>query len=78
VTGEINLGTEEETSVLRLVEVMGAFEEPDFSPEFRDARLGELDRSCLDASRAREALGWQAVTRIDEGLRLTYDWASTP
>jgi UDP-glucose 4-epimerase len=76
-TGEINLGTEEETSVLRIVELMDAFEpDVDFTPEMHDARLGEIDRSCLDATRARETLGWTARTKIAEGLRLTYD--STP
>jgi hypothetical protein len=27
----------------------------------------------LDAGRAREVLGWTAATRIDEGLRLTWE-----
>jgi UDP-glucose 4-epimerase len=49
----------------------------DFTPELREARLGELDRSCLAVGRAREALGWQARTRIAEGLRLTYDATAT-
>jgi len=42
-------------------------------PEFEPARLGELDRSCLKAGRAREVLGWQAGTPMAEGLRLTYE-----
>jgi UDP-glucose 4-epimerase len=72
--GAINLGTEEETSVARLVEIMAGLEpEVDFSPELRPARLGELDRSCLDASLAREALGWSASTPIEDGLRRTYE-----
>jgi UDP-glucose 4-epimerase len=78
VHGAVNLGTEEETSVLTLVELMAAIEPgTDFTPELREARLGELDRSCLAVGRAREALGWQARTRIAEGLRLTYDATAT-
>ncbi|HZO37458.1 MAG TPA: NAD-dependent epimerase/dehydratase family protein [Solirubrobacteraceae bacterium] len=72
-TGRINLGTEEETSVLRIVELLSGLEpDTDFSPELLDARLGEVERSCLDATRARELLGWSARTPIAEGLRLTY------
>jgi UDP-glucose 4-epimerase len=74
VGGAVNIGTEEQTSVLELVELMAAFEPGvEFTPELEDARLGELDRSCLAVSRARETLGWEARTRIAEGLRRTYD-----
>lgn len=76
VAGAVNLGTEEETSVLRLVELMGAFAPDGFEPEFEDARLGEIDRSCLAVGHAREALGWEAQVEIDEGLRRTYEWAT--
>jgi nucleoside-diphosphate-sugar epimerase len=34
--------------------------------------MGEVNRSCLDATRAREVLGWEATTDIADGLGLTY------
>jgi UDP-glucose 4-epimerase len=72
-TGAINLGTEEETSVLRVAEILqqhaGSSAEIDFQP----ARLGEIERSVLAAGRARDLLGWTAATRIEEGLRLTWE-----
>ena len=72
--GVVNLGTETETSVLEIVRVLAAIHGPGApEPEFAPARLGELDRSCLDAARARELLGWEAHTPIAEGLRLTYE-----
>ena len=71
--GTINVGTEEETSVLDIVRRLSELNGPDTpEPEFAPARLGELDRSCLDASRARELLGWSASTPIAEGLALTW------
>ncbi|MDP2709964.1 MAG: NAD-dependent epimerase/dehydratase family protein [Solirubrobacteraceae bacterium] len=71
--GVINIGTEEETSVLELVRLLAALHGPGApEPEFAPSRLGEIDRSCLDAARARELLGWRAGTSIGEGLRLTY------
>jgi UDP-glucose 4-epimerase len=71
--GVMNVGTEEETSVLELVEVLAGLHGPGApEPEFAPARLGEIERSCLSAARARELLGWRARTPIAEGLRLTY------
>jgi UDP-glucose 4-epimerase len=72
--GVVNIGTEEETSVLQIVERLAELHGPGApEPEFAPARLGEIDRSCLDASRARELLGWRSQTPISEGLRLTYE-----
>ena len=31
-------------------------------------------RRCLDTSRAKELLGWEATTPFDEGLRRTVAW----
>ena len=76
--GAINVGTEEETSVLDIVGELSRLSGPETpEPEFAPARLGELDRSCLDATRARELLGWSASTPIGEGLRLTWESLGT-
>jgi UDP-glucose 4-epimerase len=72
--GAMNVGTQEETSVLDIVRALSALNGPDTpEPHFAPARLGELDRSCLDASRVRERLGWSASTPIGDGLRLTWE-----
>jgi len=71
--GVVNVGTEEETSVLHIVGVLSGLHGADApEPEFAPPRLGEIERSCLDATRARELLGWRSSTPIDEGLGLTY------
>jgi UDP-glucose 4-epimerase len=72
-TGAINLGTEEETSVLRVAELLQQHAGASAPIDFQPARLGEIERSVLDAGRARDLLGWTAATRIDEGLRLTWE-----
>jgi UDP-glucose 4-epimerase len=72
--GVMNIGTEEETSVLEIVRHLAELNGPGTpEPEFAPARLGEIDRSCLDASRARELLGWRSSTAIADGLRLTWE-----
>src|SRR3954470_13859918 len=76
VTGEINVGTGRESSVLDIVEVLRELEPEQaaaFEPRFEDARLGEIERSSLDVSRAREELAFEAQVSILEGLRSTLD-----
>jgi UDP-glucose 4-epimerase len=76
VGGAVNVGTGKETSVLDLVAILQ--EEggrDDFEPEFADARLGEIERSCLDVTRARIELGWEARTSLNDGMRATLDAA---
>jgi UDP-glucose 4-epimerase len=76
VTGEINVGTGQETSVLDIVEVMKELvpEAADvFEPVFANARLGEIERSCLDVSRARDELGFAAQTSLKDGMRATLE-----
>jgi UDP-glucose 4-epimerase len=78
VGGVLNAGTRQETSVLELVRLLGAIQGDGApQPRFAPARLGEIERSCLDASRARELLGWEATTDIADALRLTYAAALT-
>jgi UDP-glucose 4-epimerase len=70
----VNIGTETETTVLELLRVLSEHHGPGApEAEFAPARTGEIDRSCLDATRAQELLGWRASTPLAEGLRRTYD-----
>jgi UDP-glucose 4-epimerase len=62
--------------VLELVRLLAEIHGPGApEPEFAPSRLGEVERSCLNAGRARALLGWEAHTTISEGLRLTYESA---
>lgn len=78
VHGEVNVGTGRESSVLdihaALLEASGTAPEA-FAPIFADARLGEIDRSCLDVGRAQRELGWAAEVELADGLRRTLDAA---
>jgi UDP-glucose 4-epimerase len=71
LTGPVNIGHGQETSVLDLVRALDAvapdrrLPEPNFVPE----RPGEVRRSCLDVTRARTELGWEARVSLPDGLR---------
>lgn len=75
VAGPLNVGTGRETSVVELVEQLGALGgREDFDPEFADPRPGEVERISLDSTRAETELRWRAETGLEEGLRATLAW----
>jgi UDP-glucose 4-epimerase len=71
VTGAVNIGTGREISVNEvletLVRVHGAGDTVE--PEFAPPRAGEVERSCLDVSRAAAELVWSAQVFLDDGLK---------
>jgi UDP-glucose 4-epimerase len=67
-----NVSTGVETTVSRLFELLQAAAGVTVEPELAALRPGELERSCLDSSRAREQLAWQARVGLDTGLAETY------
>jgi UDP-glucose 4-epimerase len=74
LTGPINIGHGQETSVLELIDALrdvgGGLRPPLAQPSFVPERPGEVRRSCLDVSRARESLGWEASVSLRDGLRV--------
>jgi UDP-glucose 4-epimerase len=70
LTGPLNIAAGRETSVLDLLEALGDVGERGRlpAPEFAPERPGEVRRSCLDPSRARRELGWEAQVGLREGL----------
>ena len=70
LTGPINIGHGQETSVLELIEALNEVSgRPPLEPVFEPERPGEVRRSCLDVTRARRELGWQATVELRDGLR---------
>ena len=70
----LNIGTGRETSVTELLALMQGAAGTDLTPGFADAKPGDLARSCLDASAAKEHLGWEAWTPLEDGLAETVAW----
>ncbi|HEY1855637.1 MAG TPA: NAD-dependent epimerase/dehydratase family protein [Solirubrobacterales bacterium] len=72
--GAVNIGTGEEASVLKIIEVLRELGGSDgFEPELAPPRPGEVQRIALDAALAQRVLGWSAKTDLREGLRLTLE-----
>jgi UDP-glucose 4-epimerase len=73
--GEYNIGTGRESTVLDLIEALSPRAAGSFEPAFADPRAGEIERSCLDVTRARRELGWSSRVDLAEGLGHTVRWA---
>jgi UDP-glucose 4-epimerase len=70
--GTYNISTGVETDVKTVFDQLSAAAGADVEPQLAPLREGELERSCLDSSLAREQLGWVAGIDIADGLRETY------
>jgi len=73
----MNIGTSREVSVIELYESMAKAAGVADPPIYAPARLGELDRISLDATRAKIQLGWESWTQLDVGTRAVIDWERT-
>lgn len=71
--GVFNISTGIETAVSRIFEVIRAAANVTTEAELAPLRPGELERSCLDPSRAHDELGWSAAISLDQGLPATYE-----
>jgi UDP-glucose 4-epimerase len=70
--GVFNIATGVETDVSTLYDELQRAAGVTVAPQLAPLRAGELARSCLDSSRAREAFGWEAAIELREGLHATY------
>jgi UDP-glucose 4-epimerase len=70
----LNIGSGVETTILELYGALAEITGYAAAPSFEASKPGDIYRSVTDPAKARTALGWEAWTSLDEGLRLTVDW----
>ncbi|SDW66295.1 NAD-dependent epimerase/dehydratase family protein [Paenibacillus sp. CF384] len=73
VTGVYNLSTNTETSVNRLIEVLGS-KTGEMKVTHLPPRDGDIYRSSLDNTRIKRDLDWVPIYSLEEGLDETYNW----
>lgn len=70
----LNVGTGVETSVVEVYDAIAAAIGFSDKPIFDEPKPGDVQRSVVDPSRAKKALGWEAWTSLEEGLERTVEW----
>jgi UDP-glucose 4-epimerase len=69
--GEFNIGTGQETDLIQLYDMVAEALPSAIKPRHGPAKAGEQRRSSLDATRARDLLGWRPRRQLKEGIRET-------
>jgi len=70
-----NLGMELHLTMIDLVDkILEIMNRPDLKPILLNQANQEIREQYLDASKARERLGWSPEVGLDEGLRRTIEW----
>ncbi len=69
-----NIGTGREVSVVELYELCRQVAGSSTDAVHDAPRLGELQRSALDPSRAAAELGFTPMVGLEDGLQATWEW----
>ena len=72
--GPYNVGTGRDTTVADLHAACARVAGTDQAPRYEPARLGDVQRSVLDASLIERELGWRPRISLDDGLARTWTW----
>ncbi len=70
-TGPMNLGNPVELTIIELAEKIVELTGTRAEIVFRPLPMDDPRKRCPDISFARQALGWQPVTGIEDGLKKT-------
>jgi len=70
----INLGTGQEITIQALAELIKRIGGYDADIVWVSSKPDGQPRRCLDTSRAKQVLGWEAITSIEEILEKTISW----
>lgn len=73
-TGAFQLGSGRPTTVNELLDIMRKVTGKDLDVRYEDFRDGEVRLTWCQVDKAREALGFEPVTDLEDGLRTTWEW----
>ncbi len=75
VIGEvINLGNDSEMTILELAQTIKKLTNTDSKIVFKQLPEGDPKRRCPDITKAKEILGWEPKTPIEDGLKKVISW----
>ncbi len=72
-----NLGAGREVSDREIFDAVRQALRGEVEPLYASKRPGEIERMCLDSSRAKTELGWEPTIPLEEGIRQTVEYYRT-
>lgn len=69
-----NFSNESQKSVLEITDIILSLLNSKLSPVIQGYNAGEINKQHLDASKARQKLGWNAAFGLEAGLQRTVEW----
>lgn len=69
-----NIAGGKQTTLLQLFEIIKAIAGSDLAPKFGPERVGDVEHSLADISKANEKLGYQADVDLQEGMKPTFEF----
>ncbi|PLV59228.1 SDR family oxidoreductase [Thermotoga sp. KOL6] len=69
-----NIGTGRGTTVNQLFRMLKEITGYNKEPVYKPPRKGDVRKSILDWSKAKEKLGWEPTVALEEGLKLTVEY----
>ncbi len=72
-----NIGTGVETTTNEVFQAIASHTKFGGGANYGPPRAGDIPRSVLDSTLARDKLGWEPYTSFDEGIRRTVEWFAT-
>jgi UDP-glucose 4-epimerase len=72
--GTFNIGTGQQTTVTEVHRLISAALDGSSAPCYAGVRTGELHAIALDATKAKEELGWKPAVDLVEGIQRTIQW----
>lgn len=72
----LNIGSAIETTDLQVFEAVRDAVGSNTQPRFAAVRPGEVDRICLDGSRAKAVLGWEPHVNFATGVQSVVNWVA--
>jgi UDP-glucuronate 4-epimerase len=70
-----NVGGGQEATVREAIELLERISGRTLDVRYGDRAPGDLERTSADTSRIERELGWQARTRLEDGLAAHWQWA---
>ena len=75
----VHIGATNEISMIDLAEKL--FTIADWHPkklDIKESPAGSVKRRLADINKIKKLTGWQPATTLQDGLKITYEWYSSP